>query len=294
MAGLPGRRGAHLRALRLRAPVRRERPGLQPARALAGDRHPRGRPALPPRVPQSVALVRARLPALLGGRPLHVQLPAAVPPRGAVPLDRGRGVPGRLPGAHGRPADPRPPAQPGARPRRPDRLADHHARARADLVGRADPADAARRRARDRRKAGLDRLSRRRHPAARGGDQTRRRHGRAPSGVLPAGPEHRRPARDRLRLRPRHPRGRVRRPGVARRRLDQLLLAVGRRGAPPLDGRARAGRARSRRAPHPAAAGAAGLRLAHRAGDGVAAGHRQCGRPAGGQRRPRSSSSASS
>ena len=48
--------------------------------------------------------------------------------------------------------------------------------------------------------------------------------------------EHRRAARDRLRLRPRHPRRRLRRPGVARRRLDQLLPAVGRGGAAPVDG----------------------------------------------------------
>ncbi len=52
----------------------------------------------------------------------------------------------RLPGADGRPADPRPPAQPGARPRRRDRLADHDARPRAALVGRADRAVPPRRR----------------------------------------------------------------------------------------------------------------------------------------------------
>ena len=40
---------------------------------------------------------------------------------------------------------------------------------------------------------------------------------------------------------------RLRRPGVARRRLDQLLPAVGRGRAAPVDGRARAGRAGPRR-----------------------------------------------
>ena len=89
---------------------------------------------------------------------------------------------------------------------------------------------------------------------------------------------------DRLRLRPRHPRGRLRRPGLARRRLDQLLPAVGRGGAASLDGRARARCPGPRCAPHAAAPRAAGLRVADGAGDGAAAGHRQRGRPARGQR----------
>ena len=102
--------------------------------------------------------------------------------------------------------------------------------------------------------AGLDRLPDRRHPAARGGDPARGRLGHAPAGVLPAGREHRGAARHRLRLRPGHPRGRLRRPGVARRRLDQLLPAVGRGGAPPVDARPRARRPGPRRAADAAAA----------------------------------------
>ena len=183
------------------------------------------------------------------------------------------------------PADPRPAAQPGARPRRRDRLADHHARPRADLVDRADPAVAARRGALDGGQARLDRLSDRRHPAARRRDPARRRLGHAPARVLPARLEHRGPARHRLRLRPGHARRRLRRPGLARRRLDQLLPAVGRGGAAPVDGRSRAGRSRPRRAPHAAAAGDAHLRVADRAGHGPAAGHRRGRRPLRGQRR---------
>ena len=100
-------------------------------------------------------------------------------------------------------------------------------------------------RALDGRQARLDRLPDRRHPAARRRDPARRRHGRAPAGVLPARVEHPRPARDRLRLRPGHPRGRLRRPGLARRRLAQLLPPVGRGRAAPVDGRARARRRRT-------------------------------------------------
>ena len=177
-----------------------------------------------------------RVPALLARRPLHVQLSAPDRRRGAVPVARGRGLRARLPGPDDGAADPRPAPQPGARPRRGDRLADHDARPRADLVDRADPAVAARRGALDGRQARLDRLPDRRHPAARRRDPARRRLRHAPAGVLPARLEHRRAARDRLRLRPRHARGRLRRPGLARHRLGQLLPPVGRGRAAPVDG----------------------------------------------------------
>ena len=114
--------------------------------------------------------------------------------------------------------------------------------------------------------ARLDRLPDRRHPAAGRRDPARRRLGHAPARVLPARREHRRAARHRLRLRPRHARRRLRRPGLARRRLDQLLPAVGRRRAAPVDARPRAGRARPRAAADAAAARDAHLRLADRAG----------------------------
>ena len=63
---------------------------------------------------------------------------------------------------------------------------------------------------------------------------------------------------------------------VARRRLDQLLPAVGGGGAAPVDGRARAGHAGPRSAPsHAPAVGDAHLCLVDRAGHGPAAGHRR-------------------
>ena len=237
VAGLSGRRGAAVRGLRVGAPVRRQRAGLQPARALAGGRDRHRRAPARRRLGRPVALVRDRVPAVLARRPLHLQLSAPDRRGGAVPVARGRGVRARLPRPDDGAADPRAAAQPGARPRRRDRLADHHARPRAGLVDRADPAVPARRRALDGGQARLDRLPDRRHPAARGGDparpSTRARAGRRSTCWSL---EHRGAARHRLRLRPGHPRGRLRRPGVARRRLAQLLPAVGRGGAPPVDG----------------------------------------------------------
>ena len=56
---LPRRRRAAVRALRVGAAVRGQRPGLQPARALAGRGDRRRRPPLPPGVARAVALVRA-------------------------------------------------------------------------------------------------------------------------------------------------------------------------------------------------------------------------------------------
>ena len=151
----------------------------------------------------------------------------------------------RLPGADGGAADPRPAPQPGARPRRGDRLADHHARPRADLVDRADPPSL-----HDEELSTVAKLVSIAYPigdilllaaAIRLAVDT---GARRPAFYLLV-VEHRRPARHRLRLRPGHARRRLRRPGLARRRLDQLLPAVGRGRAAPVDARARARRARS-------------------------------------------------
>ena len=92
---------------------------------------------------------------------------------------------------------------------------------------------------RHRREARLDRLPARRHPAARRRDPPGRRQRPPRARLLPARAEHRRAARHRLRLRRRHARtGAYDGQLVPRRRLDQLLPAVGRRGAAPVDARA--------------------------------------------------------
>ena len=105
------------------------------------------------------------------GRRLHVQLPEAVPPRGAVPVAGRRALPRGLPGADGRPVHARPPPQPGTATAA--ALIDSlilTVGVGADLVGRPDraehprrPPDTARPRLR------LGRLPARRHPAAGGG-----------------------------------------------------------------------------------------------------------------------------
>ena len=110
-------------------------------------------------------------------------------------------VRGRLPGADGGPADARPAPQPGERSRRRHRLADHDARPRAAVVGRAHRALPARRDDDGDGQARLRRLSARRHPPAGRGHPPGRRHRQAPAGLLPARLGHRRPARHRLRLR---------------------------------------------------------------------------------------------
>ena len=147
VAGLPGRRRAAVRALRVGAAVRRQRAGLQPARALAADRDRHRPPPLPP-APRPGPWRWFAIGFLLFwlGDLYTYSYPRADRRRGAVPVARGRGVRDRLPRPDDGPADPRPAAQPGARPRRGDRLADHHARPGADLVDRADPAFPARRR----------------------------------------------------------------------------------------------------------------------------------------------------
>ena len=129
------------------------------------------------------------------------------------------------------------------------RLADHDARPRAALVGRADRAVPARRR----RSSTVAKLVSIAYPlgdilllaaAIRLAVDT----GTRQPGVLPAG------ARASSRCSSTDfayglvtLARRLRRPGRARRRLDQLLPAVGRRGAAPVDARARASRARPRR-----------------------------------------------
>ncbi len=189
-----------------------------------------------PRSLGPVDLVRRGLPAVLVRRPLHLQLPAAARPRRPVPVARRRLLRARLPGPHGRAAaaDPSPQRQPG--PRRGDRRPDPHARARAAAVGHADGALRARLRAVDGGEAGLDRLPARRRAAARRGDPAGA--GRRPprAGVLPHQLEHR------LLLATDFAYGlldaarRLRPPALARRRLDRLLRAVGRRGAASVDG----------------------------------------------------------
>ena len=229
--------------LRLRAAVRRLRAGHERARPLAGHRDPRRAADLPAAVARAVDLVRDRLRALLPRRRLHLQLPAAPGQGGAVPVPRRRLLRRGLPGAHGRPVHARPAPEPAFRPRRRHRLADHHARPVAAVVGVPDRPVPARHRAHADRQGLLDRLPVRRHPAARGGDPPRRRHGQAADVVLPARLERRRPAGHGLRLRPRAAQRHVRQRRAARRRLDQLLPAVGRCGPAPDDARARPCRA---------------------------------------------------
>ena len=242
---LAGGRAA-LRAVRVGAAVRRQRAGLQPARAVAAwSRSSSASAATGPRPAGPWRWFALGFLLFWLGDLYTYSYPRLTGTEVPFPSLGDAAYVIVYPALMVGPADPRPAAQPGARPRRGDRLADHDARPRADLVDRADPAVAARRRALDGGQAGLDRLPDRRHPAARGGDPARRRLGHAPAGVLPARLEHRRPARDRLRLRPRHPRRRLRRPGVARRGLDQLLPAVGRGGAAPVDGASSSGPRRS-------------------------------------------------
>ena len=143
-------------------------------------------------------------------------------------------------------ADAHPPAQPGERSRRRHRLADHDAGPGAAVLGRADRALPARRDDDGDGQARLDRLPARRHPAAGRRDPPRRRHRQAPAGLLPAGLGDRGAAGHRLRLRRRDPQRHLSRPGGPRRRLDQLLPALGRRRPAPLDARAPAARARPR------------------------------------------------
>ena len=83
--------GALLRAVRLGAAVRRQRPGVQPARALAGASRSSSACAGPPAAsagPWRWFAVGFLLFWL--GRPLHVQLPAPDRRRGAVPVARRR------------------------------------------------------------------------------------------------------------------------------------------------------------------------------------------------------------
>ena len=184
--------------------------------------------------------------------------------------------------------------QPRARPRRAHRLADHHDRPRAALVGVPDGALPPRRRARRARQVRLDRLPARRHPAARRRRPARRRLREPPRRVLPDGAEHRRAAHHRRRVRLRHAQRHLHRPGHPRRRLDRLLPALGRRRAAPVDAQARAARARPRPAPDPRPPRAAHRRVADRARDGAAARGRARRRRRARDRRLRRSCSASS
>ena len=230
VAALPGRRRAAVRALRLGAALRGQRTGLQPPRALARRGDHRRHPPLQAGVARAVDLVRGRDDAVLARRPLHLQLPAALRRRRPVPVAGRRRLRGRLPGAHGRPADAHPPAQPGERSRGRHRLADHDAGPRAAVVGRAHRALPARRDDDADGQAGLDRLPARRHPAPGRRHPPRRRHGQAPAGLLPAGLGDRGAAGHRLRLRRRDPQRRLPRPG---RRSTSAGSASTCSGAPP-------------------------------------------------------------
>ena len=234
--------------------------GLLP---VAGD--PRRRPPLPPRREALVAVLRARLRAVLARRPLHVLLPARLRRRGAVPVDRRRDVPPRLPGAHDRAALARAPPQPARRPPRPHRRADHDAGPRARLVGRAHRAVHPRRHDGRLREARVDRVPGGRHPAPRRRHPPRRRRRPPRPRVRLPLREHHRAARHRLRLRRRDAERRLRRPGHPRRRLDQLLPPLGRRGAAPVDARALRARPRARAAPVADPPRAPDVRDAHRA-----------------------------
>ena len=177
-------------------------------------------------------------------------LPDRAPPRGAVPVAWRRRVSGGLPGPHRRgPHSPAAP-QPAHRSRQRDRRRDPDGWARAAVVGLADRAVRPRPLALDGRPARLRGVSAGRRAAAR-----RRREARpgrrAAAPVLPPDErQHHLPAGHRLRLRPDAAPGDLRPPALARRGLDRLLPALGRRRAPPHDVGARSARGAIRRGAH--------------------------------------------
>ena len=218
---------------------RRQRPGDERPRALVlgGDR---ARHRVPPAAaPEGLGVLPGRAAPVLHGRRLHVQ------PERAVPVARRRALPGRVPGAHGRPRAARPAPKPDLRPGRPDRLAHPVARHRPPVVGLSGRAVHQPERHDRPRQGRVDGLPARRRAAARRGDPPRGRHRPPAAGVLPARLEHRVPARHGLGLQLHAAQGHLRPPGPAGRGLDCVLPPVGRRGAPPLDADARGARAGS-------------------------------------------------
>ena len=262
--------------------------------ALAGRRDPRRRPpATGPASPAPWLLVRGRLPALLARRPLHLQLPAAARharcrSRRSATASTSLVYPALMAG----PADARPAPQPASAtaPALIDSLIMTLGLALLSWVALIAAVRCT--------TTTLDAVAKLVSIAYPLGDilllaaaiRLAVDTGNAPAGVLPARREHRRPAR-----RPTSPTAlvtlarRLRRPGLARRRLDQLLPAVGRRGAAPVDARARA-------APRPSATprltplrlALLTVRVADRAGRGARAGHRPRRRSTSSSSSPRS------
>ena len=269
MGAVPRRRRGRHAGLSHGAAAARKRSVHEPAGAQRRCRGRRRHSPQPAELDGRVVAVRHRPGAVLARRRLHLQLPEARAPRGAVPLVGRRDLPGRLPGTDGRTdRDPAPPRRPG-QPQRRDRRDDRRARAGAALVGLADRALPARRVALDAPEARIGRLPARRSDAARPGRGAGTRR-RSPAGsVLPAQREHRRAAGDRLHLRVDDPQRDLHPPAQPRRRLDRLLHPLGCGGAAPVDARTRSLVSQCDRAAHPAATGAAGRRIADRAGDPV-------------------------
>ena len=254
---LPRGGGRAPRRLPVRAAARGQRPAHERAGPRAGPRDPRRNAAPQPARACRLELVRNRLHALLARRPLHLQLPAPAGPRGAVPVARRRGVPARVPRARCRPRAPRTPPRARRRPRQRDRRGDHDRRPCAPVVDLADGPVPPRRHALDSRPLRVRRVPARRRAAARGRGAARARRRPATAGVPPDLREHHLPARDGLRVRADDPARDLRPSALARRRLDRLLPALGRRGVAPLDvGDRRAGR-QARGGAHPLPARAA-------------------------------------
>ena len=170
------------------------------------------------------------------------------------PSPRRRRLHRGVPGADGRPARARPPPQPALRPRRRDRLADHHARPGAAVVVVPDRALPARRRA-----DAVAKLVSIAYPlgdilllaaAIRLAVDTGKRQ---PAFYLLASSIVALLVTDAA-LRPGTAERDLQQRRLLRRRLDQLLPAVGRRRAAPVDARARRGRAGARRAASAASA----------------------------------------
>ena len=215
----------------------------------------------------AVAAVRARAGAVLPRGRLHLPVSEAARPRGSVPVDRRRAVPRHVPGADGRRPDHRAPQEPGGRPGGRDRRAHHHRRRRPALVVLPDGAVRPRRHALAPREERLDRVPARRRPPARRGPAAGVRRGSPPGIVLPARRGRADAVRDGRRLRLCTARRQLQPPADLRRRLDQLLPAVGLGRAEPDDAQPGRADARSRTAALTLAARAPDDRVGDGAGD---------------------------
>ena len=251
-----------LRAVCRRRAAEGQRAAHESDRPVAGDRDPGRSPPSSSTVSAALASARPWLRALLARRPLHLQLPAPARRRGPVPVVGRRVVCRDVSGDDGGAVAARAAPQRWPRSQRHDRRPDPHRGSLVAGLDRADGALPAPGRHVGSRAVRVGCVSTRRRDPDRGSDSAGARRRSPRARVLSAHVEHRCAAGHGLRVRTADPSRRLSPSAVARRRLDRLLPALGRRRSASVDGAPRPARTRSRGGAHAPSARAVDVRVA--------------------------------